>query len=413
MTHSIRVAVCLVALLSTRGAFAQAPDTQNDEIAPETTSAPVAHVYINSGTKILAYSAAPDGKLTSVPGSPFNYNLSGMGANGHYLFGYEGSGPIIASLSMATNGALHKVATTNPDDFNSNGCPPNFGAGFRIDHSGQDLYNAAIDDDEFCSTSFQSFRIDDANGKLTFLGDTGGYFDGGSGLNILGNNEYAYTPECTDFDAPGPHDHPDDNNFHAAIVVYQRSSNGELIDSNATTSFPAAPNDSSDPTQPSPGFYCPSTAATDPTNHIAMLLQAVDENLAEYYGPPVIATYTADAHGNLTTTSTYKNMAVSETGGGGMRMSPSGKLLAVGGSGLEIFHFNGGNPITKYKLLLSGDGIGQILWDNDNHMYALGRDAKGDGKLWVYTVTPTNVAEAPGSPYSIANAGGMVVQPLK
>jgi hypothetical protein len=411
MKRSIRLAVCFAAVLSTAGILAQTPDAATDETSPATSSAPVAHVYVNSGNKVLAFSAAANGKLTSVPGSPFNFNVSGMGANGHYLFGYEGGGPIIASLSMAANGALRKVATTNPDNFDSGGCPPTFGAGFRVDHSGQDLYNAAIDDDEFCSTSFQSFRIDDANGKLTFLGDTSGYFDGGPGLNILGNNEYAYTPECTDFDAPSPIIYQD-NNFHAAIVIYHRSSDGELVDSNATYTFPAAPNDSSDPTQPSPGFYCPSTAATDPTNHIAMLLQAVDGNLAEYYGPTVIATYTADAHGNLTTTSTYKNMAVSETGGGAMRMSPSGKLLAVGGSGLQIFHFNGGNPITKYKLLLSGDGVGQILWDNDNHMYALGNDAKG-GKLWVYTVTPTSVTEAPGSPYSIANEGGMYVQPLK
>ncbi|HEY6181900.1 MAG TPA: hypothetical protein VIW67_06610 [Terriglobales bacterium] len=30
------------------------------------------------------------------------------------------------------------------------------------------------------------------------------------------------------------------------------------------------------------------------------------------------------------------------------RMSPSGKFLAVGGTGgLRIFHFNGANPITK------------------------------------------------------------------
>jgi hypothetical protein len=106
-------------------------------------------------------------------------------------------------------------------------------------------------------------------------------------------------------------------------------------------------------------------------------------------------------------------MAVAETGGGTMRTSPSGKLLAVGGSGLEIFHFNGGSPLTKYKTLLTTDSIGQILWDDDNHMYALGSDTKGTGKLWVYTVTLTSVAEAPGSPYSITNAEGMVVQTLK
>jgi hypothetical protein len=158
--------------------------------------------------------------------------------------------------------------------------------------------------------------------------------------------------------------------------------------------------------------------ATDPTNHAVMTLNAFDnvdggDGEGDFYGPVVIATFTADAKGNLKTTSTYKNMAVAETGGGTMRMSPSGKLLAVGGSGLEIFHFNGGSPLTKYKTLLTTDSIGQILWDDDNHMYALGSDTKGTGKLWVYTVTLTSVAEAPGSPYSITNEGGMVVQPLK
>ena len=96
-----------------------------------------------------------------------------------------------------------------------------------------------------------------------------------------------------------------------------------------------------------------------------------------------------------------------------VRMAPSGKLLAAGGSaGLLLFHFNGGSQPTKYKTLLANDNIGSILWDYDNHLYALGSDAKGS-KLWVYTVTPTSVAEAPGSPYSITNEGGMVVQPLK
>jgi hypothetical protein len=159
--------------------------------------------------------------------------------------------------------------------------------------------------------------------------------------------------------------------------------------------------------------------ATDPTNHAAMMLTAWDNDV---YAPPVIATYTADANGNLTTTSTFKNMATLEEGPyneclnytcGYLRMSPSGKLLAaVVPGGLQLFHFNGGDPATKYKTLVANN-IGSILWDNDNHMYALGSDSKGDGKLWVYTVTPTSVTEAPGSPYAVTNAGSMVVQALK
>jgi len=56
---------------------------------------------------------AANGKLTAVPGSPFNFNLSLMGANGRYLFGFEPSSVIIDSFSMAANGALKKAATTN------------------------------------------------------------------------------------------------------------------------------------------------------------------------------------------------------------------------------------------------------------------------------------------------------------
>jgi hypothetical protein len=412
MSRSIRIAVCLVAFMCAGGVWAQSPEAQTDENAPETTSAPVAHVYVGNGNQVLAFSAAADGKLTRVPGSPFNYDLSWMGANGHYLFGFEGSGTIIASFSMAPDGVLRKVATTNTADFAPTGCSPTSGSEFRIDHSGLNLYDAAINNMPFCISPFESFRINDADGKLTFLSDTDSYLSGGTEISILGNNQYAYVPTCTNFVSPPTSTRYPDNNYFAAIAPYQRLSNGELVGINVIQPIPAAPNDSADPTQPSPGFYCPNTAATDPTNHLAVLLNAIDYDLGGGYGPAVIATYTADANGNLSTTSTYQNMAVSETGGGWMRMSPSGKILAVNGLGLELFHFNDGNPLTKYKILLPHDNISQIFWDNNDHMYAIGTDSAGSGELWVYTVTPTSVTEAPGSPHSIPNAGNLAVQPL-
>jgi hypothetical protein len=412
MNRSIRLAVCLVALALTGGIWAQSQDLQTDEYAPETTSAPVAHVYVASSNHVYAFSAAADGKLTRVPGSPFNESLSWMGANGHYLFGFEGSSTTIASFSMAPDGALRKVATIDTGDFAPSGCSPTNGSEFRIDHSGLNLYNAAIDNMPFCISPFQSFRINDADGKLTFLSNTDSYLSGGTDMSILENDQYAYVPTCTDLVSPPTSSHYPDTNYFAAIAPYQRLSNGELVGMNVVQPIPAAPNDSADPTQPSPGFYCPNTAATDATNHMAVLLNAIDDDLGAGYGPAVIATYTADANGNLSTTSTYQNMAVAETGGSWMRMSPSGKLLAVGGSGLQLFHFNGGNPITKYKILLPNDSISLIFWDNNNHMYAIGTDSGGAGKLWVYTVTPTSVTEAPGSPYSIPNASNMAVQPL-
>jgi hypothetical protein len=408
MTRATRFVVSLAAVLfvlSTGGALAQAP-----EALSAATAKPVAHVYVGSGSHILAFSAAANGKLTAVPGSPFNYSLSLMGANGHYLFGFEPSSVIIESFSMAANGALKKAATLNTEKYNADStCPLTWwnGQGLRIDHSGQDLYNAAIPADFPCRTWYQSFRIDNANGELTFLGNEGDVFLGGPSINILGNNKFAYSPDCAAAFGNGP---------SPQVTVFQRVSSGQMVTANAGVAIPVAPKKGTDS-----GFYCPLTMATDPTNHAAMTLQAVDsdDDDGTTYGPVVIATFTADAKGNLTSTSTYKNMPVSEPGGGPtgapggtMRMSPSGKLLAVGGSGLEIFHFNGGSPVTKYKTLLPGFIVSQILWDNSNHMYAIGTTSAGAGKLYVYTVTPTSVTEAPDSPYTIASPGNLVVQPL-
>jgi hypothetical protein len=96
-----------------------------------------------------------------------------------------------------------------------------------------------------------------------------------------------------------------------------------------------------------------------------------------------------------------------------LRMSPSGELLAAGGTGgVQIFHFNGRNPITKCKALLPGVNVTQIFWDNNNHMYAIGTNSARAGKLYVYTITPASVIEAPGSRYSIENPASMAVQPL-
>jgi hypothetical protein len=403
MTRSIGITFCLAAVLSTGVALAQAPDVQSDEVRPETAAAPVAHVYIGSGSHILAFDAAANGKLTALPGSPFNYDTWLLGANGHFLFGFEPGTEIIDSLSMAANGALKKVATTNPTKYwPDTSCPmaSDNGQGLKVDHSGADLYNAGIPDEFGCYSAFQSFKIDDANGKLTYLGETGGIFNGGPQMSILGNNHFAYSVIC---------EFPYGNGATAELSVFQRTSSGELVTANAGVAVPAAP---VDPAEGTAGYYCPISMATDPTNHAAIAYQAWGYEGTATYGPIVIATYTADDKGNLNTTNTYKTMAVSEMGSG-MRMSPSGKILAVGGEGVQLFHFNDGSPLTKYKILTPSEANGTILWDNNNHMYALGSNSKGDGELWVYTVTPTSVTEAPGSPYAISNPVSFYVQPLK
>ena len=93
----------------------------------------------------------------------------------------------------------------------------------------------------------------------------------------------------------------------------------------------------------------------------------------------------------------------------GYRMSPNGKFLAVGGtSGVQIFHFNGAKPLTKFTGLLAAANLYQMFWDNANHLYALSETA---GKLYVFTVTSTGVTQAPGSPHTIANPISIIVLP--
>ena len=102
----------------------------------------------------------------------------------------------------------------------------------------------------------------------------------------------------------------------------------------------------------------------------------------------------------------------------GMQISPSRQLLAITdfnfvASSLQVFHFNGADPITPYSgMIMTDDPINQILWDNNDHLYALSNN--GD-KLYVYTVTPTAIAEAPGSPYTIASPNrrnALIVVPI-
>jgi hypothetical protein len=399
MTRSIRLAVCLSTALSACAALAQSQISQIDEATAE----PAAFVYVSNITNpngptyidnVYAFTAAANGKLTPVSGSPFKDNIFSLAVNGKYLFGGNGNGNIDSYL-METSGVLHYEGTIDPTVYNPGGCG-NPGD-FRIDHSGEILYNVSEDPDCF-GTHFQYFKINYTTGKLDYTGDTAELGTSIYEIDFLGNNKFAYSPICTIYD-------------HEEVgytTGLERHSDGDLTEVNLGNLGPVTPQ--------SENSYCPLTFATDPTDHMAALLQDEDAD-GDLYGLPVIATYTARTNGALTTTSTYKNMPVLETAtqayeGFSMRMSPSGKYLAAGAiNGLEILHFNGAAPATKYKILLAGKTIDEVYWDNNNHLYALASNSPGSGKLYVYTVTSTSVSEATGSPYSIPNPVSVIVQP--
>jgi hypothetical protein len=370
-------AICASTVL----ASAQVPSSQTDPVQTLAGSSPVAYVYVansvgNSTNQITGYSAAANGALTAIPGSPFNDNVTYMALNGAWLFAVDNTFANINSYAIASNGAL-----TFKDSYNVTSPGPGV-VDLFLDHTGATLYA----DLYTTNNDYLSFNIDQSTGTLSEVNDLAGGPSVGSVLSFIGNNVYAYSSSCYHFD-------PD-------IFGVQRNSDGSLGWLTFTPPYPKAQ---------SGDFYCPFLAAADPTNHVVIAVEPLDSNWVQT-GPWQLATYTVDSSGRLSTGSTYANMPKVQVGGvNHYWMSPTGKYLAVGGNnGLQVFHFNDGNPITNFTGPLTTSPISQVLWDNANHLYALSRQA---GKLYVYTVTSKGVVQAPGSPHGITTPVNMIVLP--
>jgi hypothetical protein len=379
--------VCLGAALGTVVAFAQVSTEQASPAADtfdEPSASAVAYVYVANGD-ITAYSAASNGKLTEIAGSPFPGTVGFLAGTGKFLFGSTLSTTDIDTYAVESNGALHYVASENV-------VSPDGGCGnandIFTDHKGETLYAMAYFGNQCSNNTYEEFSINQSTGKLAFLGDAGDDEEINGLLSFTANDLFAFSSDCY--------------KTFPSIYGFKRGSNGKMTELNTNPALPEAPGDD---------WYCPWLAEADPYNHLAVTMGALDPNLNSV-GPNRLATYTVSSSGNLTTSSTTENMPAVEVGDNinAMSMSPSGKLLAVAGSGgLQVFHFNGANPITHFTGLLTTTEVDQVFWDNNNHLYAISSNAN---KLWVFTVTPTGYSKAPGSPYTVNAPQGLKILPL-
>jgi len=357
---------------------------------PALNSQPVstaAYVYVSTNPggntyQINGYSASSTGMLTEIPGSPFSTNgVSYMALNSKWLFGDNGT--YIYSFSIASNGALKEVSSINAAEYNSSGTggPEQL----FLDHTGANLYDFDIYAGGTGNNGYQSFDISQNSGVLSYTGTTSSsaYFE--TPLSFIGNNKYAYGGSCY-------HGDP-------SIYGFSRSASGMLTDLNLNPPLPTAPSGIT---------YCPYLAAADTTNDVALSMTPTNDITP--VGPTQLAVYTADSSGNLTTSSTDKNMPQVAVGNvNDIWASPDGKGLAVAGSGgLQVFHFNGANPITHGTGLLTKAPVTQVFWDNLDHLYAISPSA---GQLFVFIVTENGVTQAPGSPYSVPGAENIIVLP--
>lgn len=368
-------------------------------IAAAKTSTPVAYIYIAhtpnpnptaySPNQILGFAVDAEGRLTRVPGSPFNEDAASMAVNGRYLMAASQDQQIVSAFDIHPNGSLTFASLTNYALDNSSNC----GAAGAIffDHTGQSLYLQEYDID--CANSgTASYTLHKSTGMLSYLGNTitGSEYDDRSPASFIANNLFAY--------AAGP-----SGCYIYSVDGFKRASDGML--SSAASGAPAY--------LPGPpgGFrdFVPDLAAADTANHIA--ITETPANPPGCAGLPVrLSTWTANASGKLTTTSSYANMpATAILNPYDLKMAPSGHLLALAGKeGMQVFHFNGAKPITSYTRLLTTDPINQMFWDNDNHLYAI---SQAKNRLHVYTITNSSYHEAPGSPYSITSPDYLIVQP--
>ncbi len=363
-------AICASSVL----ASAQVPSSETEA---SSTSSPVAYVYVSSSPingkyQINGYSAASSGTLTTIPGSPFSKNASyGMAVNGKWMF--ESDGFDLFSLSIASNGSLKQVSEIIGDG-------QTLQQALSLDHTGATLYVGTVAGAGNNGYSFYS--VNNSSGGLSFIGSVGGSNpdDGNTPLTFIGNDVYAYSSFCSLLQ-------PD-------LYGFQRNADGTLTGLNIN------------PAMPSGGNYCPFKAAPDTGSDVAVPVW----NTSSSSSPWQLAVYTADSSGNLTTKCTSSNMPKVSVGTvNDVWASPSGKYLAVGGtSGLQVFHYNGANQITKFTGLLVSASIDQVFWDNASHLYAISRKA---GKLYVFTVTSTGATQSVGSPHSVSGAEYLIVLP--
>lgn len=375
---------------------------QTPESITKSTPEPVAYVYIQTNPGVMAYTAAANGTLTLVKGSPFPVSGQMEDIGGKFLISVGTT--ILHVYQIESNGGVGKqISQINTASYGGSECGTTSGQGSVLDHTGKYLYVQlnSLTTQDACA-AWQTYRLE-SDGYLQFLGDTEYYqsFDGALAAasavpTISSNDKFAYSSFINYGNCPpyGP---------CPAFSTFARNSEGVLeINSKFSTTGPVPP----------PGTvwypYSGPFERADPNGHIAALLTPVDQGNS--FGRIQLASYTINpSTGALSSSNSYEKMPVLEIGDWdqcacygsvlAMSMSPSGDVVAVGGEGLQLFHFNGSATPTSFGGTLDvGEQFQQLEWDNNKHLYAL---SYGAGQVFEYTVTSTSITPVPGSPFQV------------
>lgn len=364
-------------------------------------------VYVSTGARragpyaVAGFSAAADGSLAPVNGSPFTtpgaaaLNTIGtgstvLGTDGYWLY----------SLAVHPDGCLNLESTAVAGQGPQNN-PSVVPQSLYMDPSGTNLYSAnlyAPDESYYASYSFNPGSGEVAQNGATQINVAAD----GQMLAFDQTGRFAVTSDCYFNEGP-------------LVSEFKRNSDGTLTD------FANGP-------LPQDASYCPVGAAADHANHF--VIAAVECPQSQTCpGPEHLAVYTIDSAGKLTTPSSWQNttttIAVPGSFAGGYGFSPDDKYFAIGGYvGLDVFAWDSTTATLTHVAAIanpqgtctgtnsstptcSGTPFGNLAWDSNDHLYTfLGN------QLFVYNVTASGVTQAPGSPHAVQNPQWVtVVQP--
>src|SRR6185312_3213014 len=404
----MRYTMAGVALVLSLGLLTAAPSFTQ-------TRGTVANVYVQSKVGVYVYNANTSGQLTLVKGSAFadtgqmeavrgQVLLISVGTN--YLHAYR-VGVNSNNQSGAVGPQLGQIDTASYAGAN---CGSTSGAAI-LDHTGQyfsvQLWGATDSSGNTICSAWQTYKLNE-DGGFTFLGDA---------VNTtLGYRSPAaiplYTVSSNDLFTYGIYSDP----YASSFEVYRRASAGDLVQDFSFSEVDPTPN----PSVESSNYY-PFSIAADPASHLAVIMDT------PFAGSNVfqLASYTINNNtGAIQSTNTWANMPAVQPFPSAMAMSWSGAYVAVSGlKGVQVFHFNGAAPATVLATVLPSVEIDQVAWDKSNHLYAISYDSgnpAATSDLYVFNVTSTGIAQAPGSPYKVSGTGidgsdlvGLVVVPIK
>ena len=397
--------LAFVTLLSAGPAFTQIP---NPDVSPESSSsAPVAHVYVQTHQGVDVFDSSSSGKLTLIKGSPFPTTGQMGGITASHLISM-GTDDVHVYAVGSTGAVGEQQGEVDTQKYGGAQCGNTTGLSTFLDHTGKYYYlqlSGIFNSGSVACVAWQSYELK-SNGTLDFLGSL--EYSGDSGHDATPSS--LPTVSSSDKFAYGIFDQFGGFSY-TIFSTLKRASSGDLeVIPNFKETDPQA-----DQNVPNgPWTFFPLFVQADPSSHLAVLLQNQSfAGCCGYYGPVQLASYSINSStGSVSSTNKYEDMPTPAISVGEMKMSTSGKLVALAGTGLQIFHFNGASPITEFgAALLPGVSIDQLAWDNNNHLYAL---SYGTNKLYVYTVTTTSINEVAGSPFTVDNAygiSGLIVVP--